>query len=173
MTHEQTKDTDFSKNESGSMAGSVASDIKEAMTHKFGEAVTYAHSQADDAKAGVANEVKDVANALRRASDELRGGSAQERTLGQISTSLADASDAIRDKDVGEILDMASKVAREHPALFVGGAALLGFAISRYAKATSDQVARSERDKAALKKAQVDIFVNEGNPNIQPVQAAT
>lgn len=173
MTHEQTTDTGFSIKEAGSTIGSVAADIKDAASHKFGEAVTEVRARADGAKADVADEVKDVAKALRRASEELRGGSAQERTLGQISSSLADASDAIRDKDLGEIVNMASRIARENPALFLGGAALLGFAVSRYAKASGAAAISSKTEKKAQQKEQVDTFVDEGNPNTQPTQAAT
>ena len=109
----------------------------------LGSAVAEVKSQANDAKTTVANEVNDVALALRRASKDLRGGSAQERRLGQIAKSLADASDAIRDKDLGEILQAASRVARDNPVLFLSGAALLGFAASRYAKASSGKADRA------------------------------
>lgn len=173
MNNEQTANTDPSVKEAASTIGSVASDIKTAATAKFGEALTEARSRADDAKSGVADEVKDVAMALRRASEELRGGSAQERTLGTIAGSLADASDSIRDKDLGEIVQMCSRVARENPMLFLGGAALLGFAVSRYAKASGDQVNGAMSRKPAEQKAQVDRFVDEGNPNTQPVSADT
>lgn len=153
------------------MIGSIASDIKDAASHKFDEAVTEVRSRADDAKAGVASNVSDVANALRHASEELRGGSAQERTLGQISSSLADVSDSIRDKDLGEIVQMASRIARENPVLFLGGAALLGFAASRYAKASGDHGGATR--KPTNHQEQVDRFVSEGNPNTQPVSAKT
>ncbi len=156
--------------EAGSTIGSVASDIKAAASHKFDEAVTEVRARADDAKSGMAAEVKDVAMALRRASEELRGGSAQERTLGQISSTLADASDSMRDKDLGEILQMTSRIARENPLLFLGGAALLGFAVSRYAKATGTQTPVTRAQKQADHKAQVEAFVDEGNPNTQTVR---
>ncbi len=151
------------------MINSVASDIKQAATHKLGEAVTEVRARADDAKTDVAKEVKGVAKALRRASEELRGGSAQERTIGQISTSLADVSDAIRDKDLGEMVQMASKIARDNPFLFLGGAALLGFAASRYAKATR----ATDTHEPTRQKEQIDTFVDEGNPNTQPMPATT
>lgn len=119
---------------------SIAADLKAAGKQKLDAAVTEVKSQADDAKAGVADEVKDVANALRKASQDLRGGSAQERTLGQIANGLADASDALRDKDLGEIVHAVSDVARRNPMLFLGGAVILGFAASRFAKASAAQM---------------------------------
>lgn len=115
----------------------VASDLKAAAVQKFGAAVNEVKSQADDAKTNMAGEVKDVANALRKASQDLRGGSAQERTLGQIANGLADASDALRDKDMGEVIASISAVARQNPMLFLGGAVVLGFAASRFAKAST------------------------------------
>ncbi len=172
MNHDQTTDIARTAREAGSAFGSVAADIRSAATDKIGEAVTAARTRADDAKAGVANDVNDVATALRRASEEMRGGSPQERTLGAIAGSLADVSESIRDKDLGEMLQMANKVARENPFLFLGGAALLGFAVSRYAKASGDQTAARTARKTAHEKAQIDAFVDDGNPHTQPVRPA-
>lgn len=137
MTQDQYSDAADPIKDAASVMGSVAADLRDAAAQKFDETVSQVKSQANDAKANVASEVNDVAMALRRAAGDLRGGSAQERTLGQLANGLADASDAIRNKDLGEILDSVSKVARNNPALFLGGAVLLGFAASRYAKASS------------------------------------
>lgn len=172
MNEHPKPETDLSLKEARATLSSVASDIKTAATKKLGEATTEAWSRADNAKSGVADEVEGVATALRRASEDLRGDSAQERTLGTIASSLADASETIREKDLGEMVQMASRVARENPMLFLGGAALLGFAVSRYAKASGDHGSAQAAGKAAEKKAQVDQFVNEGNPNTQPVSVA-
>lgn len=118
--------------------GSVAADIQATATQKFDETVEDAKAKAHDAKDAVAEEVNTVATALRHASEELRDGSTQERVLGQIASTIADASDALRNRDIGEIFQWAGKVARDNPALFLSGAALLGFAASRYAKASSE-----------------------------------
>ncbi|MDB5658612.1 MAG: hypothetical protein JWS10_1227 [Cypionkella sp.] len=142
MTQEETTPYAGRSDEATSMVGSVAADLQAAASRTFDNTVAQVKSQANDAKASVASEVSDAASALRRASEEMRGGSPQERTLGKIASSLADASDALRDKDLGEILQAASRVARENPVLFLGGAALLGFAASRFAKASSGQLSR-------------------------------
>ena len=175
MTDTHTADNDphatdqtSAKRDEASRLGSVAHDIKEAAVNKFDEAVKDVRARTGVAKEGVADDVQDVAMALRRASEQLRGGSAQERTLGTIASSLADASDSIRDKDLGEIVQMVNKVARDNPALFLGGAALLGFAASRYAKASN--TAKSAHARQAATRAGVDAFVDEGNPNTQPVR---
>lgn len=169
MNNDQASDTSHMMKEAGSAIGSVASDIKVAATQKFDQAMNEVRSKADGAKEGVANDVKDVAEALRRASAELRGGSAQERTLGTIASSLADVSDSIRDKDLGEIVQMISRVARENPVMFLGGAALLGFAASRYAKASGGAPVSPTPYET---RQQVSAFVDEGNPNTQSVYVA-
>jgi hypothetical protein len=169
MTNDQTADTTSANKKTASTGESVASEIKSAVSHKYEQTMTEARTRADDAKADVATEVKDVANALRHASEELRDGSAQERTLGQIASGIADASDAIRDKDLGEIVEMASRFGRRNPALFLGGAALVGFVASRYAKASSDHSGASDAKETKDRKTQAETFVSEGNPNSQPV----
>lgn len=167
MKNEQNGENPSPQTDDGSTLGSVASDIRSAASHKYDQAVTEVRAKADDARSDMADEVKDVANALRRASEELRGGSAQERTLGQIASSLADASESIRNKDLGEIAEMAKKVGRENPILFLGGAALLGFAASRYAKASGNSTNPSANSQSAARKTQVNTYMNEGNPNTQ------
>ena len=169
MNNEQTSKTPFSQKGTDQTTSSVAADLKQAASEKYDEAVTEVRAKADGAKSNVAGEVKDFSDVLRRASDELRDGSAQERTLGQISSSLADVSDQIRDKDLGEMVQMASKVARDNPILFLSGAALLGFAASRFAKASRDHTQATANHRQADKTAQENSYVSEGNPNAQPM----
>ena len=91
---------------------------------------------ASAAKEGVADEISSVSRALRKASDELRDGSAQERTFGAAASSMADFADTVRDKDLGQMVDDLGDFARRNPVAFLGGAALLGFAGVRMAKAS-------------------------------------
>ena len=89
----------------------------------------------EDQRSHMADEVSDVSNALRKAAEEMRRGSPQERTMSQIASTLADASDAIRDKDLGEMASGLSDFARRNPIAYLGGAAVLGLAAARFAKA--------------------------------------
>jgi len=93
------------------------------------------HASAEAAKHSVADEVSGVASALRNAARDMRNGSPQERTIGQIAESLADAGDAIRGKEMGDVVRDVGDIARRNPVLFLGGAALLGFAATRFVKA--------------------------------------
>ncbi len=110
-------------------AKSVANDAKETIRSE----VT---TRVDAAKGAAAQEVGNVASALRKAAQESRTGSAQERTFGQIADSLADASDAISNKDLGTAISDVGNFARRNPLTFLAGAALAGFAVSRFVKAS-------------------------------------
>lgn len=171
MTDDKMAENSSTKKKAASTGESVASDIKAAVSQKYDQTIAEARARAEDTKADVANEVEDVASALLDASEGLREGSAQERTLGQIAGGIADASDAIRDKDLGEIVQMANKLGRKNPVLFLGGAALLGFAASRYAKSSAENQTAYTSAKTANHKKEVDTFVSEGNPSSKPVQA--
>ncbi len=118
---------------------SVKSAAQDAMDAARGEVA----ARAEASKETVASGVSDVAAALRTAAGELRSGSPQERTLGQIAETLADASSAIRDKDLGEAAHDLSAFARRNPLIFLGGAALVGFAVTRFARASADRGAGS------------------------------
>jgi hypothetical protein len=115
---------------------SLADDLKTAAQEKFHEAAAEAGHQAEKAKDSVADEVSNVATSLRHAAQELRGGSPQERTLGMIADGLADASETMRNRDLGDLLDDVRGLARRNPMIFIGGAVLLGFAAARYGKAS-------------------------------------
>lgn len=90
-----------------------------------------ARSTAEGAAETVGSAVDRVGTALREVADDLRDGSLQERTFGQLAQSLADVSDAVREKDLGALSRDVSDFARRNPLLFFGSAALLGFAAAR------------------------------------------
>ena len=121
-------------------ARSVAHDASETLRSE----VT---ARADAAKGAAAQEVSNVASALRKAAQESRSGSAQERTFGQIADSLADASDAISNKDLGTAISDVGEFARRNPLTFLAGAALAGFAVSRFVKASDRHAVAANSDE--------------------------
>ncbi|MCQ0091292.1 hypothetical protein [Roseovarius sp. M141] len=125
----------------GEKAEEVATTVtEEAKARAQGVAdtvATEAGNYAGQAKDAAADEVKGVASALRTAAEEMRSGSPQERTFSQIAEGLADASDAMRDKDLGEMVGAVTDFAKRNPMVFLGSAALIGFAATRFAKASS------------------------------------
>jgi uncharacterized protein YjbJ (UPF0337 family) len=100
-------------------------------------------ARAEGAKDTLAKEVSSVGNALRKASEELRSGSPQEQAFATAASSLADMADSIQGQDMGTLLSNASAFAKRNPIAFLGGAALLGFAGARLAKASRHTTAGS------------------------------
>ena len=89
-----------------------------------------------------ADETAKVADALRRASRDLSEGSPQERFVGQIADGIADAANRMRGMTLADTVRETDAFARRHPAAFLGGAALLGFAAARFLKASAHDETR-------------------------------
>ncbi|MBM7070080.1 hypothetical protein [Actibacterium sp. 188UL27-1] len=140
MTTQNTPDPKPSQS-AATQAKVTASDVteqaKSAARDVAQNAASAAKDQAETAKSSVADEMSGVASALRTAAEEMRSGSPQERTFGQIAEGLADASEAMRDRDLSEMVQDVSAFARKNPLVFLGGAALIGFAATRFAKASN------------------------------------
>ncbi|PZQ96126.1 MAG: hypothetical protein DI533_16935 [Cereibacter sphaeroides] len=126
--------------------------------------------RADQAKNALVSEANTFADALRTAAQNVRSGSPQERILGEIATVIADASDSLHHKDMGQILSDMSKFARSSPLMFVGGAMLLGFTATRFARASSAELRIQQEVSPAHPVRQVETFIDEGNPNVDPVE---
>lgn len=115
--------------------------VQEARSLKD-QAVEEAQSRAEGAKDTVADEVSSVGKAFRTAFGELRDGSPQEQLFSTMADGLADFADSVRGRSVSELVNGIGEFGRRNPAAFLGGAALLGFAAVRAARA-------SQRDHAA------------------------
>ena len=87
---------------------------------------------ANQARDLAADRISGIAKTLRDLSAGLSDGSVAERTLGQIATGIADASESLQGKDLGQLASAASDAARRNPTVFIGGAVLLGFAAARF-----------------------------------------
>ncbi|SPJ23386.1 hypothetical protein [Palleronia abyssalis] len=132
------------RDEAQRQAHTMADDARDAGNEAYRTVRDEAGRQADHAQGRVASEAGNVADALRKAAEASRDGSPQERTFGQVADAMADVSEAIERKDLGELMDDASDFARRNPVAFLGGAALLGFAASRFAKASSHRSPKTD-----------------------------
>jgi len=95
-----------------------------------------AHGKANEAHSGVAQEIDDFGCALRDSASRVKSGSAGERILHSTADAVLSMSSRMEGKDVTEWVGDLSHFARRNPAVFLGGAAMLGFAASRFAKAS-------------------------------------
>jgi hypothetical protein len=88
-----------------------------------------------------------VANALRKAGNELRSHNESLASYADMAVDeLEHISTRIREKSPGEYLDDLEHFARHRPAAFVGGTFLLGLALARFLKSTQPRRARAYPD---------------------------
>lgn len=130
------------------MAGSKSDTMSDAtgtLKEKTAEATESAKAEAtrraEGAKFSLADEISSIAVALKTASGEFSDGSTESKAFKQIAEGLSGASESIRQKSLGDMVSDLNSFARRNPAAFLGGAALLGFAVSRFAKASGDAAA--------------------------------
>jgi ElaB/YqjD/DUF883 family membrane-anchored ribosome-binding protein len=124
---------------SATHAGATQSRLREEAMKLRGQATDKARSAAEDGKARAAAKVDEFA---RTAHDI--AGRLEEQTgpqIGQYAHQAADMldrlSDGLRTKSVDELLDDARMLIRANPAVAIGVAAAVGFALSRFLKATA------------------------------------
>jgi hypothetical protein len=88
-----------------------------------------------------------IAQVVRRSTQQLRDQ--QHDTVAQYIEQAADQlerlSTRLKEKNVSELLNDAQRLARRQPALFIGGAFVLGLLGARFLKSSSDREARSPR----------------------------
>ncbi|MEB8386740.1 hypothetical protein OO012_05820 [Rhodobacteraceae bacterium KMM 6894] len=147
--HSQPGQSNDLKDKAKAAAQTASQQIKAGAQGAADTVATEAAGYANQAKDAAADEVKGVASALRTAADEMRRGSPQERTFSQIADGLADASDAMHDKDLGQMVGAVSDFAKRNPLVFLGSAALLGFAATRFAKASGRDANSAEYQRRA------------------------
>ncbi|MGR3485838.1 MAG: hypothetical protein ACU0BF_10875 [Paracoccaceae bacterium] len=111
---------------------------KDAVDAAKTKAATLAEEKAQQAREGAASKVDQFASSMRAASDELDEGTPQARAFDAVADTLSDMSSRMRGKDLNEIVDDVSHFARQNPAMFLGAAALVGFAATRFLKASDE-----------------------------------
>jgi len=97
-------------------------------------------SRVDAQKNRAADGLGGIADVVRSASDELR---MENETLASYVDMASDqmrrVASQIRERGVGDMMEDVGEFARRRPALFVGGAFLLGIGLARFLKASSQR----------------------------------
>jgi hypothetical protein len=103
----------------------------------MGELKQKVASAADAQKNRAAEGLGGIADVARQTGEELRG---QNETLASwvnaASDQLRHMADRLRDRPAAELADDLTRFARERPALFLGGAFLLGLGVARLLKSS-------------------------------------
>jgi hypothetical protein len=133
-------------------------------------------SQASDKVRGIASDQKDlladqvggVAQALERVASDLQSSNDPSAQYARMIADNAERlSSSIRDNSVDQLMGMAQDFGRRQPAAFIGAAALLGFAASRFLMASASRPAQPQTeqprvgDDAPLPASQPDLYVSD------------
>jgi hypothetical protein len=82
-----------------------------------------------------------VARAVHRAADELQGGAPWLASqVHEAASALDDLGRSLRERSPGELIGGVEAMARQQPVAFFGAAVLAGFALARFARASSPAV---------------------------------
>jgi hypothetical protein len=117
----------------GREVGEQAAAIGEEVKAQAGQLAQKAKGMASEQKDLLATQLVGVSEAINKVAGELEG---QDQPAAQYVRMVADSArrltSSLKDNDVDDILAMAQKFGREQPVAFLGAAALLGFAASRF-----------------------------------------
>ena len=106
-------------------------------------------SRVDEQKNRAAEGLGGIANVFRTAGNELRSeNEAVAAYVDMASDQLRRFADQIRQKGVTDMLDDVNDFARRRPALFIGGAFLVGIGIARFLKSSAERQAFNERESS-------------------------
>lgn len=97
-------------------------------------------SRVDEQKNRAADGLGGIADVIRTASDELRSeNEALASYVDMAGDQMRRFADQIRQRGVADMMDDVSQFARRRPALFIGGAFLVGLGIARFLKSSADR----------------------------------
>lgn len=104
---------------------------------------------AEENKGLAARQIDGIHSAIEKAADELESKDQQQLAgyIRNIAGGLADFSKTLDEKGVNELAGTVGDFARRQPALFIGAAALIGFAASRFAMSSAKAATSGSSDE--------------------------
>jgi len=112
-------------------------------------------SRVDEQKNRAADGLGGIASVFQQASNELRNeNEALASYVDMASDQMRRLAEHIRQRGVADILDDVSAFARRRPAIFIGGAFLVGLSLARFMKSSGDRAI--EADSSATGFSSVD-----------------
>ena len=91
----------------------------------------------DDARDALSESGDKLAETLRRAAEEPAPGSIPARVLSAVAGGVSSAANALHDRSISDIAADVRALARRNPGAFAAGAAVAGFALARFLRASS------------------------------------
>ncbi|MEO6298563.1 MAG: hypothetical protein ABIV25_12990 [Paracoccaceae bacterium] len=127
----------------------ATSTVQEAVSNAAAAVRDEVKQRVKDGKDVIADQSKRLADNLHSAVSDFEDGSLQDRVMDSISNGVSNISEGLRGISLGNLYQEAEAMARRNPAAFVAGAALAGFAVGRFALASSKAVAPEPRGQVA------------------------
>lgn len=122
-----------------------ASELRETAKSGLHDAKAAVEERSERAKDSAADEIDKTAHGLEAAADELEGSPVQQDLLREAADGLKQLSQAMHGKSLGTMVSDVSEFGRRNPLAFIGGAALAGFAMARFARASAPTSSGADR----------------------------
>ena len=106
----------------------AAADMSDAAAEK-------ARTEAETARDMASGEAQKTADAAQAAADAFDDGSIQAKALEEVARQVDHLADQIRTTDIDRLARSVGQAAQRNPLMFVAGAALAGFAATRFLRA--------------------------------------
>ena len=108
-------------------------------------------SRVDEQKNRAADGLGGIASAFQQASNELRNeNEALASYVDMASDQMRRLAEQIRQRGVADMLDDVSEFAHRRPAVFIGGAFLLGLTLARFMKSSADRAIDADAPSAGF-----------------------
>lgn len=122
-------------------AKDVTHQLKQDAEETLEQAKQRARSAAAEQKDAAAERMGGYAHALKTASDDLRdrGEGFAAQYVQQAAGGVERVSEAIRERDVDDLIGTVEDFARRQPVAFLGGAVAAGFGLARLMKSSADR----------------------------------
>ncbi len=121
----------------GSAASERLHDLRDAAGSSVENAKSAAADKANEVKGQTADEIGRTAEGLDAAADAMEGSPFQQDLLREAADGLKQLAHAMQGKSIGAMAGDVSEFGRRNPMAYLGGAALAGFALARFARASS------------------------------------
>jgi len=120
-------------------AQEVASQLAGKAREGLSDAKEQLRSTAEEQKDAGADRIKHIAGAVSRAADALEGEIPEAaHYVRRAAKELGDVSEAVKRRDVNELIGMVQDFARRQPTAFIGASVIAGFAAVRFLKTSAE-----------------------------------
>jgi uncharacterized phage infection (PIP) family protein YhgE len=138
--HDFRQRADEALGEAKAAVADVAREVGDRATEAAETVRDKAEELAEDGKAAGADQIEGFARAARTAADDLDKQSPEiAGYVRQAADGIEQAANSVRNRSVGELVEMMGSFARTQPTAFFGSAVLAGLVMSRFVKSRADR----------------------------------